>query len=89
MAALLALRFIWLIAERLLLGRQVHAWCQWDGDHSRGLRRHTECAFSYGSGAWGRVKGYDMDKNTYVGFAEVAKITSIKDHHVPEGDVQA
>ena len=26
------------------------------------------------------VKGYDMDKNTYVGFAEVAKITSAREH---------
>ena len=31
-----------------------YAWCQRDGDHTRGLRRHTECAFSYGSGAWGQ-----------------------------------
>ena len=31
-----------------------YAWSQRDGDHTRGLRRHTECAFSYGSGAWGQ-----------------------------------
>ena len=30
-----------------------YTWSQRDGDHSRGLRWHTECAISYGSGAWG------------------------------------
>ena len=30
-----------------------YAWCQWDGDHNCGLRWHTECAISYGSGAAG------------------------------------
>ena len=44
----------WFVGERLQsVTCSTYAWSHWDGDHSRGLRWHTECAISYGSGAWG------------------------------------